>query len=56
MLRGRLEVSFLSSINIFHTLNNSFDQAVARNKAGMESLKTVEEEDIELLSIKKDDI
>ena len=42
--------------SVIQTLNDSFDQAVARNKTGVESLRTVEEEDIELLSIKKDDI
>lgn len=38
--------------NRHSTLNQSFDQAVAR-KSGMESLQAVEEENIELLNIKK---
>jgi len=40
---------------IIQTLNDSFDQAVARKRTGMESLKT-EEENIELLNIKKDNL
>ena len=38
--------------SVIQTLNDSFDQAVARKRTGMEGLQTLEE-DIELLSIKR---